>query len=138
MLCCDKTTRSAITNNYKELVVSQLSYMFFNFPLPPPPQGVLDRFKQVQPKVLFSVNAVRYNGKVHEHWAKLREVVGSLSSLEHVVVIPFVAGGEKWEESLQTIGKRFFCSFLLVKVLAKAKNSLKYSSFIFFQFSIKK
>eukprot|EP00842_Homolaphlyctis_polyrhiza_P002666 jgi/Hompol1/33/HPOL_003837-RA len=53
--------------------------------------GVLDRFLQVQPKVLVSVNAVYYNGKVHDHLAKLREVSEGLSSVEHVIVVPFVA-----------------------------------------------
>ena len=38
-------------------------------------QGVLDRFSQVKPKVIFSVEAVRYNAKTHDHMAKLRSVV---------------------------------------------------------------
>jgi len=38
-------------------------------------QGVLDRFSQIQPKVIFSVNAVHYNGKVHDHLNKLENVV---------------------------------------------------------------
>eukprot|EP00004_Rigifila_ramosa_P004665 TRINITY_DN1514_c0_g1_i1.p1 TRINITY_DN1514_c0_g1~~TRINITY_DN1514_c0_g1_i1.p1 ORF type:complete len:696 (-),score=186.21 TRINITY_DN1514_c0_g1_i1:27-2114(-) len=54
-------------------------------------KGVLERFAQVQPVVLFSVNAVFYNGKVHDHTAKLIEVVSGLESLVRVVVIPFVA-----------------------------------------------
>ena len=40
-----------------------------------PPQGVLDRFSQVKPKVIFSVEAVRYNNKTHDHMQKLRDVV---------------------------------------------------------------
>ena len=40
-----------------------------------PPQGVLDRFSQIKPKVIFSVEAVRYNNKVHSHMEKLRNVV---------------------------------------------------------------
>jgi len=54
-------------------------------------QGVLDRFQQIQPKLIFSVDAVRYNGKVHNHLAKLSQVVSGLPDLENVVVIPFVA-----------------------------------------------
>ena len=37
-------------------------------------QGVLDKFSQIQPSLLFSVNAVVYNGKVHSHLDKLRRV----------------------------------------------------------------
>ena len=41
-------------------------------------QGVLDRFSQIQPKVLFSVNAVQYNDKIFPHLSKLRDVVKGL------------------------------------------------------------
>ncbi|KAI9310461.1 acetoacetate-CoA ligase [Dichotomocladium elegans] len=53
--------------------------------------GVLDRFEQIAPKVLFSVNAVVYNGKKLDHLAKLKPVAEGLrSSVKKVVVIPFV------------------------------------------------
>lgn len=52
--------------------------------------GVLDRFKQIQPKVIFSVEAVSYNMKTHDHMGKLRQVVDGIGqSLLKVVVIPF-------------------------------------------------
>ncbi|ORZ01228.1 acetoacetate-CoA ligase [Syncephalastrum racemosum] len=53
--------------------------------------GVLDRFTQIKPKILFSVNAVIYNGKKLDHTAKLEQVVEGLPSLERVVVVPFVS-----------------------------------------------
>ena len=53
-------------------------------------QGVLDRFKQIQPKLIFSVDAVIYNGKTHDHLAKLKQVVLGLPELEKVVIIPYV------------------------------------------------
>ena len=46
-----------------------------------PPQGVLDRFSQIKPKVIFSIEAVRYNNKVHSHMEKLRNVVAGMSPL---------------------------------------------------------
>jgi acetoacetyl-CoA synthetase len=52
--------------------------------------GVLDRFSQVKPKLLFSVNAVVYNGKIHDHLSKLRAVTKELATLEKVIIIPFV------------------------------------------------
>lgn len=42
---------------------------------PSTPQGVLDRFSQIQPKLMFSVEAVVYNGKEHSHMHKLQQVV---------------------------------------------------------------
>lgn len=44
-------------------------------------QGVLDRFSQIQPKLIFSVNAVWYNGKIHNHIDKLTQVVKGKKSV---------------------------------------------------------
>lgn len=49
--------------------------------------GVLDRFTQVQPQILFSINAVVYNGKVHNHLDKLEQVVQGLPDLKKVVIV---------------------------------------------------
>nr|XP_058895676.1 acetoacetyl-CoA synthetase isoform X2 [Kogia breviceps] len=57
--------------------------------------GVLDRFSQIQPKLIFSVEAVVYNGKEHVHLDKLRQVVKGLADLKKVVVIPYVSSREK-------------------------------------------
>uniref|UniRef100_A0A8C9MAW5 Acetoacetyl-CoA synthetase n=1 Tax=Panthera tigris altaica TaxID=74533 RepID=A0A8C9MAW5_PANTA len=57
--------------------------------------GVLDRFSQIQPKLIFSVEAVRYNGKEFSHTEKLQQVVRGLPDLERVVLIPYLASREK-------------------------------------------
>ncbi|XP_069353614.1 acetoacetyl-CoA synthetase isoform X5 [Eulemur rufifrons] len=57
--------------------------------------GVLDRFSQIQPKLIFSVEAVIYNGKEHSHMEKLQQVVKGLPDLRKVVVIPYVTCREK-------------------------------------------
>jgi acyl-coenzyme A synthetase/AMP-(fatty) acid ligase len=36
--------------------------------------GVLDRFSQIEPRILISVNAVVYNGKVLDHTSKVNAV----------------------------------------------------------------
>ncbi|XP_066227278.1 acetoacetyl-CoA synthetase isoform X2 [Saccopteryx leptura] len=57
--------------------------------------GVLDRISQIQPKLVFSVEAVVYNGKEHNHLDKLQQVVKGLPDLEKVVVIPYITSREK-------------------------------------------
>ncbi|XP_032510314.1 acetoacetyl-CoA synthetase isoform X3 [Phocoena sinus] len=57
--------------------------------------GVLDRFSQIQPKLIFSVEAVVYNGREHDHVDKLQQVVRGLADLKKVVVIPYVSSREK-------------------------------------------
>ncbi|MBI1909351.1 MAG: acetoacetate--CoA ligase [Deltaproteobacteria bacterium] len=56
-------------------------------------QGVLDRFQQIGPKVLFTVDGYTYNGKRHDLMARLETIIPKLSSLQKTIVIPFV--GEK-------------------------------------------
>jgi acetoacetyl-CoA synthetase len=51
------------------------------------PTAVLDRFQQVNPKVLFSIQSTLYNGKEHDHFTKLKEVVSGLTSLVKVVIV---------------------------------------------------
>ena len=54
-------------------------------------QGVLDRFGQIQPKVLFAVDGCFYNGKTPDALGKLPEIVAKLPSLSRVVVVPYVS-----------------------------------------------
>lgn len=51
--------------------------------------GVLDRFSQIRPKLILSVEAVCYNGRTHDHLDKLSQVVAGLPDLERVVLFPF-------------------------------------------------
>uniref|UniRef100_T1ILV2 Acetoacetyl-CoA synthetase n=1 Tax=Strigamia maritima TaxID=126957 RepID=T1ILV2_STRMM len=52
-------------------------------------KGVLDRFTQVRPKVLFSCDFVVYNGKIYPLIEKLKEIVSSLPDLKAVVVMNY-------------------------------------------------
>ena len=53
-------------------------------------QGVLDRFGQVEPKVLVCCDGYYYNGKVVETLARIAEVARQLPSAKRVVVVPYV------------------------------------------------
>jgi acetoacetyl-CoA synthetase len=52
-------------------------------------QGVLDRFGQIEPKILFAVDGYHYNGKTHDCLGKLREIAPRLPSVQKIVVIPY-------------------------------------------------
>ncbi len=54
-------------------------------------QGVLDRFGQIEPKVLFAVDGYFYNGKTHDCRDKLTRVLAGLPTVEHTVIVPCVA-----------------------------------------------
>jgi len=52
-------------------------------------QGVVDRFGQIAPKVLFAIDGYYYNGKTYDCLKKLHGIVAALPTLEHVVVVPY-------------------------------------------------
>lgn len=54
-------------------------------------QGVLDRFGQIEPKVLFAVDGYYYRGKAIDCLAKVRDVVRQLPSVQRTVVVPYVS-----------------------------------------------
>ena len=54
-------------------------------------QGVMDRFGQVKPKVLFAADGYYYNGKAHDSLAKVRQLAEEIESLEHVIVVELMA-----------------------------------------------
>ncbi|OIQ94521.1 acetyl-coenzyme A synthetase [mine drainage metagenome] len=54
-------------------------------------QGVLDRFGQIAPRLLISVDGYWYNGKAHAVTDKLTAIADALSSVERVVVVPYLA-----------------------------------------------
>ena len=51
-------------------------------------RGTLDRFAQLEPKVLFSVDGYHYGGKAFDRRSQLRDIAASLSSLEHLIYLP--------------------------------------------------
>ena len=53
-------------------------------------QGVMDRFGQAAPKVLFVTDGYLYNQKQHQVLPRVESLIDSLPSLEQVVVVPLV------------------------------------------------
>ena len=49
--------------------------------------GVLDRFSQIEPKVIFSACGYRYNGKYYDSLKKLNGVLKDLTSVQKVILI---------------------------------------------------
>ncbi|MGE5491169.1 MAG: acetoacetate--CoA ligase [Actinomycetota bacterium] len=74
-------------------------------------QGVLDRFGQIEPKVLVCVDGYWYNGKAVDCLEKSAEVAARLPSLTQVVVVPYldtdpdtsaIAKSIEWNEALSS------------------------------------
>ena len=54
-------------------------------------QGVVDRFGQIEPRVLVAADGYEYNGKTHDRRGRLGEILARLPSVERLVVVPYVA-----------------------------------------------
>jgi acetoacetyl-CoA synthetase len=71
-------------------------------------RGVLDRFRQLAPKVLFCVDGYQYGGRRFDRSDELRQIIGGLDSLERVIWLPYLDpaaaapadGAVAWDEVL--------------------------------------
>ncbi len=52
-------------------------------------KGVLDRFAQTEPKVLFTANGYSYNGKTYDSLERVSNILTELPSVQKVVVVPY-------------------------------------------------
>jgi acetoacetyl-CoA synthetase len=72
-------------------------------------QGVMDRFGQIEPKVLVSADGYFYNGKPFDSLERVAEVARAIPAIRRIVIVPFVAAkpdvsrvpnGIGWPEAL--------------------------------------
>ena len=56
-------------------------------------QGVVDRFGQIEPTVMITVDGYHYNGKQHDIREKVRDVVDRIDSLKKVVIVKYAFDG---------------------------------------------
>ena len=66
-------------------------------------RGVLDRFSQLAPKVLFCVDGYQYGGKPFNRRPELAQIIGSLDSLEQVVCLPYLNTADRTPFSKPTV-----------------------------------
>jgi len=56
------------------------------------PMAVLDRFGQIEPKVLFTVARYPYKGKAYDVLPSVEKIAKGIPSLEKIIVAPYVEG----------------------------------------------
>ncbi|SRR5579875_375810 len=66
-------------------------------------RGVLDRFTQLAPRLLFCVDGYQYASKPFDRRQELERILGELPSLEHVVCVPYLHADERRPFSRRTI-----------------------------------
>ncbi|HUV43584.1 MAG TPA: acetoacetate--CoA ligase [Dehalococcoidales bacterium] len=73
-------------------------------------KGVLDRFRQVEPRVLFTANGYSYNGKVFNSLERVADILRELPSVERVVVVPYTEKEPDIRRVPKSIGYEDFLS----------------------------
>jgi len=77
--------------------------------------GVLDRFGQIKPKVLFCAEAYRYAGRDIDCLERIAEIITRIPEIEHVVIVPHPdslagfwsnRGGSSWPEFGRSAGRQ--------------------------------
>jgi len=72
-------------------------------------RGVLDRYSQLGPKLIFCVDGYSYGGKLFDKRAEIRQIIDGLPTLSHVVHLPYLdpedltplrAGSLFWADAL--------------------------------------
>lgn len=53
-------------------------------------QGVLDRFGQIEPKILFSADGYLYGGRRFDTLDKLKGIISRIPSIEQVILVPYL------------------------------------------------
>jgi len=59
--------------------------------------GVLDRFGQIKPRVLFCTEAYRYAGREIDCLDRVHEIVTRIPEIEHLVIVPYLAASVESE-----------------------------------------
>jgi acetoacetyl-CoA synthetase len=72
-------------------------------------RSVIDRFAQIEPKVLLAVDGYRYNGRDFDRREVLAQLEEGIPSLQKVVVLPYLNGqGGNWDEFVADEGDLTF------------------------------
>jgi acetoacetyl-CoA synthetase len=60
-------------------------------------RSVVDRFAQIEPKVLLAIDGYRYNGRDFDCGPKVEAIAGEIGSLEHTITLGYL-DGTGWED----------------------------------------
>ncbi len=65
--------------------------------------GVMDRFGQIEPKVLFACDGYHYNGKVIDSLPRIKAIADQIDSIEQLIIVPIVSRTAPEKLALQNI-----------------------------------
>lgn len=73
-------------------------------------EAIIERFGQIQPKILFITDGHLYNGKAHSADEKIKQLEAQLPSLEKIVLIPYLNPDIKPSTTKCILWKKFLAN----------------------------
>ncbi len=73
-------------------------------------KGVLDRFGQIRPKVLFTANGYSFKGRNFDSLGRVSDILKELPSIEKVVVVPYTEADPDLSQTPKAVDYREFKS----------------------------
>ena len=95
-------------------------------------QGVLDRFGQIEPKVLIACDGYYYNGKELDCRAKIGEIVAQLPSVTRAVIVPYVSAKPDGSRIAHAFSFGDFIAGLEAKPITYARLAFNHPLFIMY------
>ncbi|EAQ04979.1 acetoacetyl-CoA synthase [Pseudooceanicola batsensis HTCC2597] len=68
--------------------------------------AILDRFRQIEPKVLIAQDGYVHAGRTQDKRAVLDDLAAGLPSLEHKIIVPVVGDGAGWSDWGEMLSRR--------------------------------
>lgn len=95
-------------------------------------QGVVDRFGQVEPKLLITVDGYYYNGKVIDVLAKVKDVQSQIKGLEKTIVVPFAGSSLGVSDLVDTVSVNVFIGHYAARDIEFSRVDFNHPLFIMF------
>lgn len=73
-------------------------------------KGVLDRFGQIKPKVLFTADGYFFKGKTIDSLARVAQIASAIPSIEKVIVVPYTRPGAELGDLRNAVHYDDFCT----------------------------
>ncbi|HET9483707.1 MAG TPA: acetoacetate--CoA ligase [Xanthomonadales bacterium] len=83
-------------------------------------EGVVDRFGQLRPKVLFCADGYAYGGRHFDSLAKARGIASRIDSIERIVVVPYLDAAPRIEAVPRAVSYSEFVAGRAAKPIAYA------------------
>lgn len=61
--------------------------------------SVIDRLKQIEPKILIAVDGYRYNGKTFNRREEVLAIKAALPTVEKIILLPYTGTSEEWTDT---------------------------------------